>query len=59
MTKVNYPTQFTTIQNHTNTKEFADEVTAFFETHTVIAFQVVPESEQQYEKIHIQHEATL
>tara|TARA_R110000824_G_scaffold384281_1_gene578178 strand:- start:179 stop:355 length:177 start_codon:yes stop_codon:yes gene_type:complete len=57
MTKVNFPTQFTTIQNTTNTKEFADEVSAFFETHTVIYFQVTPESSEQYEKIHIQHEA--
>jgi hypothetical protein len=56
MTKVNFPTQFTTIQNTTNTKEFADEVSAFFETHTVIYFQVVAESSEQYEKIHIQHE---
>ena len=57
MTKVNFPTEFTTIQNNTNTKEFADEVSAFFETHTVIHFQVTPETHEQYEKIHIQHEA--
>jgi len=56
MTKENFATQFTTIQNHTNTKEFAEEVSAFFETHTVIYWQVVPESSEQYEKIHIQHE---
>ena len=50
-------TKFSTIANTTNTIEWAKEVSTFFETHNVITFQVVQETDEQYEKIHIQYEA--